>query len=286
MTDSPTSSPESQAQKNVAIWKRVEMTDASATKKFTRGGGFSGTAINPTYQYEVITALFGPCGQGWGFDIVEEKLVEGHARKVFDEKGAEIGNDRTVIHQLRISFWYVWNDAVHHIPSIGVTTMIGSNKNGPFTDEEAPKKSLTDALTGALQKLGVSADIFRGYYDDNKYVAWRMQEEAAGRGTTAVVGSPPQLPATATKLLDTPKDDGQAAKLAAIEAAHVAWADEHRRKIDNVTKDQGWPALGPLLDEVATRTDMPESLKVMLRAAAHAKVSLLGPRPKAAANAS
>ena len=41
---------------------------------------------------------------------------------------------------------------------------------GPFTDEEAPKKSLTDALSKAMSWLGFAADIHLGRWDDNKYV--------------------------------------------------------------------------------------------------------------------
>lgn len=259
------------------IWQRVELTDPTATRKFTRGGGFSGTAINPTYQYQVVTALLGPCGIGWGYDIVDERLVEGHSRNVYNEKGAIIGNDRTVIHQLRVRFWYVdpATGELGEIDGFGVTTMIGTNKNGPFTDEEAPKKSLTDALTGCLQKLGVSADVFRGYFDDNKYVAWRANEEEAGRGTIAAI-APPTMPAA--KQLAAPEMDERQRQLEAVQQAHVKWADEQRVKITNAG---GWDTLGPLLDEIATRPDLPESLKVLLRAAAAAKVSALGPRPKA-----
>jgi hypothetical protein len=37
-------------------------------------------------------------------------------------------------------------------------------------DDDAPKKAMTDALTKGLSHLGVSADVFLGLYDDNKYV--------------------------------------------------------------------------------------------------------------------
>jgi hypothetical protein len=40
----------------------------------------------------------------------------------------------------------------------------------PFTDEDAPKKSVTDALVKALSMIGFAGDIFMGRYDDSKYV--------------------------------------------------------------------------------------------------------------------
>lgn len=275
----PAGAPTPETANPLRIWKRVELTDPSATKKFDRAGGFKGTGINPTYQYEVITSLFGPCGIGWGYTIVDERLVEGHSRNIYNEKGAQIGCDRTVIHQLRVRFWYIDPETgcEGEIDGFGVTTMIGSNKNGPFTDEEAPKKSLTDALTGCLQKLGVSADIFRGYWDDNKYVAWRMQEEGAGRGTTAQLAGPKISETTRQLAGPAPSGEGQA-DLEAIQRAHVAWADAHRLKIENAPN---WDVLDPLLAEVATRPDTPESLKIMLRGVASAKISVIGPKPKA-----
>ena len=38
-------------------------------------------------------------------------------------------------------------------------------------DEDAPKKSLTDAIVKAASHLGVAANIFLGRWDDQKYVA-------------------------------------------------------------------------------------------------------------------
>ena len=42
-------------------------------------------------------------------------------------------------------------------------------KNGGL-DDEAPKKAMTDAMTKAFSHLGVSADVFLGLFDNNKYV--------------------------------------------------------------------------------------------------------------------
>jgi hypothetical protein len=71
------------------------------------------------------------------------------------------------IHRLQIEVYSPVGKVKHY----GATTFVGEDKNGVFTDEEAPKKSLTDALTKALSMWGFSADVFLGLYDDNKYVA-------------------------------------------------------------------------------------------------------------------
>jgi hypothetical protein len=143
---------------NLKLWQSVEKTDPKYTKAFTKGGGFSGTAINATYLIRKATELWGPMGSTWGPEVVDDKYVP--------------GGDGTIIHVLRINLRYPQGS----VPSFGQTTFVGTNKNGMFTDEEAPKKSLTDATTKALSWLGFSADVFLGLYDDNKYVNDRKQE--------------------------------------------------------------------------------------------------------------
>lgn len=141
---------------NLAIWKSVEVTDPKHTKQFNRGGGFKGTSTNSTYLVKKATNLFGPIGIGWGYEIVEETF--------------QPGQDKDVIHIVRIKFWYNWEGQRGEIYHFGQTQFVGKNKNGYYTDEEAPKKSLTDALSKCFSMLGFSADIFTGMYDDNRYV--------------------------------------------------------------------------------------------------------------------
>jgi hypothetical protein len=56
---------------NTRIWDQVNVTDPSATKNFTGMGGFKGTAIKPTYLMRKATEVFGPCGEGWGWTVLE-----------------------------------------------------------------------------------------------------------------------------------------------------------------------------------------------------------------------
>lgn len=152
------------AAQNLVIWNQGQETDPNYTKDFNRGG-FQGTAINPTYLIKKATTIFGPVGIGWGWEILEERFNEGHLLKT--------GNGtRAIVHTLRVSVWYLHPETAERgsVIHFGQTTMVGENKNGPFTDEEAPKKSLTDAIGKALAALGLSADIHLGLYDDNKYV--------------------------------------------------------------------------------------------------------------------
>ena len=162
---------------HLSIWNALETTDPKYAKDFTKTGGFKGTAINATYVARKLTAMFGPVGTGWGYTILDEQYVTGAPILA---NGNTLGHE--IIHVLRIKLWY---DANGHAPEngdklagrnrgevehFGQTTFVGRNKNGIFTDEEAPKKSLTDAITKAASLLGCSADVYMGMFEDNKHI--------------------------------------------------------------------------------------------------------------------
>lgn len=168
----------------LAVWDEVFNTDPKYTKEFKRTGGFSGTSINSTYQIFRATLLWGPMGGAWGAEIVNESYREG--KPLLNANGDKTGNE--IIHVLRMHVWYpnplakagvglCTVDGVGVIEQFGQTTFVGSTRNGPVTDEEAPKKSYTDALMKCLSWLGFSADVYMGLYDDNKYVNDRRRAE-------------------------------------------------------------------------------------------------------------
>lgn len=166
-TETPaTETQEKSGVENLALWESVQATDPRYTKKFTRGGGFSGTAINATYLAKKATETFGPIGTGWGVLVEDEQYAEG--APIVDDKHGLVGTE--IIHVLRIMLWYELNGIRGEVRHYGQTVFVGKNKHGVFTDEEAPKKSLTDAMSKALSLLGFASDVHLGLYDDNKYV--------------------------------------------------------------------------------------------------------------------
>lgn len=155
---------------NLKLWQSVEKTPKDQTKAIT-GKSYSGTSPKPHYLVRKATETFGPCGIGWGFQIVDERIEEG------------AGGERLSI--ARVKVWYEWEGRRGEVEHIGGTQFSGTRKSGqPFTDEDAPKKSVTDALVKALSMIGFAGDIFMGRYDDSKYVreleAEARQEPAAG----------------------------------------------------------------------------------------------------------
>lgn len=147
---------------NTALWDILGRTDPAHTKAFTRGGGFRGTAIKPMWSYRRMTEEFGPCGQGWGIEAPQFQVLQ----------GAE--DDKLVF--CTVSVWYTRDGEKCHLIGVGGDKAVGKNKFGLASDDEAFKKSFTDAITNALKLIGVGADVHMGMFDDNKYVN-TMREE-------------------------------------------------------------------------------------------------------------
>lgn len=155
---------------NLALWHAVEKTDPNHVKAIT-GKSYQGTSPKPHYLVHKATETFGPIGIGWGFTIEDERIEEG------------AGGER--MHIARVKVWFKWKGERGEVEHIGGTQFSGTRKSGqPFTDEDAPKKSVTDALVKALSMIGFAGDIFMGRYDDSKYVN-DLRNEAASESRKA-----------------------------------------------------------------------------------------------------
>ena len=153
------------------IWDQVDKTDPSATKNFTGMGGFKGTAIKPTYLMRKATEVFGPCGEGWGWTVLEDRFDEGGPLQAPTKEWPDAPRINAKLHTLKIQLWYLGADGrkctVEHY---GHTPFVLLQQGKIITDWEAAKKSLTDAIGKCLQPLGFAADIHMGLFDDAAYV--------------------------------------------------------------------------------------------------------------------
>ena len=165
------------------IWKQVQRTDSRFTKPLD-GMGFVGTSINSTYMFMRATEIFGPIGEGWGYEIIEEKMIDGKplVEPVLDAHHKQVAmrflrdGDGTLLfeqnHSIKIRFWYIIEGETRgEFESYGATPYRYQTKQGIRTDSEVIKKSLTDAIKKALSMLGFSSDVFMGMHDNPEYVA-------------------------------------------------------------------------------------------------------------------
>jgi hypothetical protein len=143
------------------LWNALAKPPESSLKKIQAGRLKGMTDIKPQWRYKAMTEYFGPCGEGWKYDIVE--------MKTFD------GSDGQVVAIVTINLFYakgitshgtVWSDPV---PGIGGSMLIANERNGPHTSDEAFKMALTDALSYAMSKIGVAAEIYMGNWNGSKY---------------------------------------------------------------------------------------------------------------------
>lgn len=111
--------------------------------------------INPQWRYEALTDIFGLCGVGWKYEIVDthtEPVTATGELMVFVQVNLYIKDGE-------------WSEP---IPGFGGDFLIIKDKNGIHGNDEAFKMATTDALGTAAKLIGVAADVYRGKCD-SKY---------------------------------------------------------------------------------------------------------------------
>jgi hypothetical protein len=147
-------------------YKKLSRPPADALKKII-GGRLQGMSdIKPQWRYEVMDEVFGPVGTGWKYEIVRQWTEPAPYEQVFCFTNVLV----------YVKTETGWSDP---IPGTGGSMLIERESNKYAKDDEPKfkyhandegfKMSLTDALSVALGKLGVGADIYRGRWDGSKY---------------------------------------------------------------------------------------------------------------------
>jgi hypothetical protein len=146
--------------KNMSIWESVSKTDPSATKAVNQRGGY--TSICATYQAMRATELWGAYGLGWGLKSISYDYSMFEATKMF------------FCHAV---FFYMNDGKEVTFPlSNAISPMMGAKP-----DEDFFKKVETNTISKALSRLGFSADVFMGMFDDVEYVQQVKAEEAIAK---------------------------------------------------------------------------------------------------------
>lgn len=115
------------------------------------------TDINPQWRYEAMNSVYGECGIGWKYEIVDLWTINGANEEISVQATIKVftkENDK-------------WSDPIW---GIGGSMLVSKEKNGLYTSDEAYKMAVTDALSVALKYLGVGADIYKGLWDGSKYI--------------------------------------------------------------------------------------------------------------------
>lgn len=138
------------------IYNKLKQPPKWALKPIAGGRLKGKTDINPQWRYEALDSIFGLCGDGWKYELID----------FFTLPGA----DGEVAAFARINLYIKQNDVwLDPIPGFGGSMLVSKEKNGLVTSDEAYKMAITDALSVACKMIGVGADIYKGLWDGAKY---------------------------------------------------------------------------------------------------------------------
>ena len=141
---------------NLNLYDKMRAVPDNAKKPINAGRLKGMTDISPMWRIKKLTEEFGPCGFGWKYTV--------------DKQWVEVGADGAVMAFCNISLFIKmdgeWSEG---IPGTGGASLVAKESKGLYSDDEAFKKALTDALSVACKAIGMGADV---YWDkDTKYDA-------------------------------------------------------------------------------------------------------------------
>lgn len=176
---------------NMRIWDEVCNVDEKFTKPIDDGRGL--TAIVPMYLIKQATEMWGPIGEGWGFEIERDDCIYNNSRE----------RPQDALHIMTIKLWYggakpiktaepgsPFYKSCPYTYGMGCTKLFQKRGDDYVIDHDYNKSTLTDAITNALSRLGFGGSVrlkeYQGKYEtdqssgesecDNawsKYISWR-----------------------------------------------------------------------------------------------------------------
>lgn len=145
-------------QENMRIWNHAGKTEVKFTKK--RIDGAKLTSINPTYQSEKATELWGPYGGDWGLDFENIQFID------YTKPATKYSDPVDLKKAIGFyKFYYPegeWTIAVDWF----------------VHDDDFMIKMETKAISKCLARLGFNNDVFKGQFDDEAYFTERLNISA------------------------------------------------------------------------------------------------------------
>lgn len=167
---------------NLHIFKQVQSVPEDAQKPFESPWGKRLTEIDPMWRIEQLTRLFGPAGEGWYTEVTRQEKVSLQNGEicVFTDLNLYLKDSKTG----------KWSKPIR---GTGGNRLVLMTAEGLFVDDEAYKKSYTDALGVACKSLGFGADIYRGR-NDTKYSSQTATVTSPSVKETTELAGAPALP--------------------------------------------------------------------------------------------
>ena len=154
---------------NMKIYEAVRSCPANALKPIQAGRLKGKSDINPMWRIKMLTEQFGVAGIGWYYDIVKQ----------WTETGANGEVAAFVNINLYVKIGDEWSKPIQ---GNGGSMLVTQERNGLYTDDEAFKKALTDAISVSCKALGFAADVYWNQ-DSTKYSGNNAAQNAASKPT-------------------------------------------------------------------------------------------------------
>lgn len=176
---------------NLALWRQVDTTPLEFCEPVEYGGR-TFTSVKAMYIVRLATEVWGPWGEGWGYDILEDRLEQGGPILM---DGNAVGHE--VTRTIKVQVWHLdpeTGDKISLPPHYGDSphVYVAGHQRSKYikTDHESAKKALTSAIKKALSLKGFAADVYLGKFDQEEYVAAqevRQRIEQADDKNVAIV---------------------------------------------------------------------------------------------------
>lgn len=134
---------------NLEIWDKVSEVPKNAQKPI-KGGRLSGmTDINPVWRLKTLTEVYGPCGFGWYYEVVEksEREVDNGEILVFVDINLFVKDKSSG----------EWSKPIH---GTGGNKLAAKETKGMHYSDEAYKMAETDAISVACKSLGFGSNVY------------------------------------------------------------------------------------------------------------------------------
>lgn len=132
---------------NLEIYDRVRDVPKEAQKTIAGGKLKGKTDINPMWRIKTLTDVFGVCGFGWKYEIVEKRLDSGAAGEI----AAFVDID------LYVKQNGEWSAPIR---GTGGSMFVNTERGGLVTNDECFKMALTDAISVACKAFGIGANVY------------------------------------------------------------------------------------------------------------------------------
>lgn len=157
------------------IYEKARSCPQNALKPIQAGRLKGKSDINPMWRIKMLTEIFGAAGFGWYYEITKQWTETGANGEIAAFVNINLYVRMTVDGEVQ------WSKPIQ---GNGGSMLVTQERNGLYTDDEAFKKALTDAISVSCKALGFAADVYWNQ-DSTKYSGNNAAQNAASKPTDA-----------------------------------------------------------------------------------------------------